>query len=272
MVVKYSRKLELSFRQLGDIPLISNSIERTKKSTFLVRVPSTKPEYKNFPSPNGTGFFISADGYFLTASHVLKGVSSGDKLKLSQPELELIKGGTKDLEHIEILQIWPQFDIALLKVNLEKNINNPLLTNKTGFNYLDIDFEDCLDGTPVYSYGFPLPEVQIKGNEQLLIGLEFLCPRVTSAIISSHYDAIGPIRSKALPKWYVIDKALNYGNSGGPIILTETGKVIAVCARFQPVSIRQATNISVTVPSLYSIASSLTNMEGEIKTLIKATT
>ena len=249
--------------------MIRNTLERTKKSTFLVRVPSTKPEDEGFPYPNGTGFFISTDGYFVTASHVLKGVSSGNELKLDQPELELTKRDTKPLEHIDIVGIWPQFDIALLKVNFEKNSNNPLLTNKRGFDYLDIDFEDCPDGTPVYSYGFPLPEVNIKGKKGLLVGLEYLCPRVTSAIISSHYDVIGPVRSSALPKWYVIDKALNYGNSGGPIIRSEMGKAIAVCVRFQPVLIPQIQNVTVSVPSLYSIGSSLRNIENEIKNLSK---
>lgn len=254
--------------------MIRNTIERTKKSTFLVRVPSPIPEHHGFPSPKGTGFFISANGYFVTASHVLKGISSGDELKLDQPELELTKRDTQPLEHIEIVRIWPQLDIALLKVNFEKNSKNPLLTNKIGFDYLDIDFEDCPDGTPIYSYGFPLPKVNLseikikEGTATLTIGLEFICPRVTSAIISSHYDAIGPLRSKALPKWYVIDKALNYGNSGGPIICSETGRVIAVCARFQPVSIRQMQNVRVSVPSLYSIASSLANVESEIKNLV----
>ena len=205
----------------------------------------------------------------MTASHVLKGVSNGYKLKLSQPELELKKKDRKPLEHIDIVGIWPQFDIALLKVDFERNSNNPLLTNETGFDYLDIDFEDCLDGTPVYSYGFPLPNVKIEGTERLLIGIEFLCPRVTSAIISSHHDAIGPVTSSALPKWYVIDKALNYGNSGGPIIYSETGNAIAACVRFQPVSIRQMQNVSVTIPSLYSIGSSLRNIEHEIKKLVR---
>lgn len=252
--------------------MIRNTLERTKKSTFLIRVPSPRPEHKGFPYPNGTGFFISTDGYFVTANHVLKEVSNGDKLSLDQPELELTKGDTKPLEHIEIIQKWPQPDIALLKVDFEKNSNNPLLANKTGFDYLDVDFEDCPDGTPIYSYGFPLPKVNLseikQGTATLTIGLEFLCPRVTSAIISSHYDAIGPIYSTALPKWYVIDKALNYGNSGGPIICSETGRVIAVCARFQPVSIPQMQNVRVSVPSLYSIASSLANIKGEIKNLV----
>jgi S1-C subfamily serine protease len=253
--------------------LIRNSIEKTKKSTFLVRVPSLIPEHRGFPFPNGTGFFISGSGYFITANHVLESVSSGEKLMMDQPELE---GRGYQLKHIDIVERWPHFDIALLKVDFGKNSNNPLLGGRTEFYYLDIDFENCLDGTPVYSYGFPLPEVNLseikikQGTATVTFGFEFLCPRVTSAIVSSNYAAIGPITGPALPKWYVIDKALNYGNSGGPIILMETGKVIAVCARFQPVSIRQAANIRVTVPSLYSIASSLANIKSAIKNIIKS--
>lgn len=273
--------------------MIRNSIERTKKSTFLIRVPSSIPEHKGFPLPTGTGFFISKDGYFVTANHVLESLKIDKDLKLSQPELELKQKNPKPLEHIKIIQTCPQFDIALLKVNFENNRDNPLLVNKTGFSHLDIDFGGCLDGTPVYSYGFPLPKVsigplgdmdidlfseadkdelrerKIEIRPELLVGTEYLCPRITSAIISSHHDTIGPIRSEALPKWYVIDKALNYGNSGGPIILVETGEAIAVCAKFQPVSIPQTKNIHVTVPSLYSIASSLANIKGAIKKLIK---
>lgn len=230
-------------------------------------MPSLIPEHQGFPFPNGTGFFISGSGHFITANHVLESVSSGETLMAEQPELE---GRGNQLKHIDIVERWPHFDIALLKIDFGKNSNNPLLRGRTEFYYLDIDFENCLDGTPVYSYGFPLPEVKIEGKGEVLLGLEFLCPRVTSAIVSSHYDTIGPITGPALPKWYVIDKALNYGNSGGPIILAETGKVIAVCAKFQPVSIRQAANISVTVPSLYSIASSLANIKTAIKNIIKS--
>jgi len=247
--------------------LIRNSLERTKKSTFQVRVPSKIPEHKGFPAPAGTGFFISGNGYFITANHVLESVSSGDQLTIDQPELERVGS---QLKHIDIVKKWPQSDIALLKVDFGKNSNNLLLKGRTEFHYLDIDFGNCLDGTPVYSYGFPLPKVDIEGDQTALFAFEFICPRVTSAIVSSHYDALGPVTSPALPKWYVIDKALNYGNSGGPIILVETGKVIAVCARFQPVSIPQKQNISITVPSLYSIASSLANIKSAIKDIIKS--
>jgi S1-C subfamily serine protease len=110
--------------------MIRNTIERTKNATFLVRVPSSIPEDKGFPLPTGTGFFISKNGYFVTANHVLKSVKIDKDLKLSQPELELNQKNPKPLEQIEIIQTWPQFDIALLKVNFENNRDNPLLVSK----------------------------------------------------------------------------------------------------------------------------------------------
>ncbi len=64
------------------------------------------------------------------------------------------------------------------------------------------------------------------------------------------------------PQVYVLDKALNYGNSGGPIIATDTGCVSALCSRFQPVSIQQphlGANVAIVIPSLYGVVSRLSN-------------
>ncbi len=66
----------------------------------------------------------------------------------------------------------------------------------------------------------------------------------------------------------MIDKALNYGNSGGPIIVEETGKVISVCTQFQPVLIPQQKGFIMT-PSLYGITSSFKNIEKDLTELIK---
>jgi hypothetical protein len=60
---------------------------------------------------------------------------------------------------------------------------------------------------------------------------------------------------------YVLDKALNYGNSGGPIVAVDSGRVHAVCSRFQPLTVPQAhLNVYIRVPSLYGIVSSLENL------------
>ena len=66
----------------------------------------------------------------------------------------------------------------------------------------------------------------------------------------------------------MIDKALNYGNSGGPILCERSGNAHAFCSRFQPVAIPQehltaeaSTDRYVLVPSLYGIVSSLHNAD-----------
>lgn len=126
------------------------------------------------------------------------------------------------------------------------------------------------DGEPAYAFGYPLGEVAIGGDSTHFIGEQSLCPRVTSTIISSSVDRTSIAMSNSDPKLYVLDKALNYGNSGGPIVASETGHVHAVCSRFQAVDILQpnwANSTSsreeafVSVPSLYGIASRLDNPE-----------
>lgn len=68
------------------------------------------------------------------------------------------------------------------------------------------------------------------------------------------------------PAVYVLDKALNYGNSGGPVIAAESGHVHAVCTRFQPVSVPQphiaavsGEPLTIRIPSLYGVVSSLSH-------------
>ena len=51
--------------------MIWKTLSNTKKATFQVFVPHPNPLKKGFPTPIGSGFFISKDGYFITARHVL---------------------------------------------------------------------------------------------------------------------------------------------------------------------------------------------------------
>lgn len=233
--------------------MIRKSLNNTKNSTYVVLIPHPDPKTKGFPSPSGTGFFISKEGFFITARHVIYGPEgknniTEDKIKLSKED------PLKFINNVKIIKDWPEYDIILLKAEINKEVN-----------FLEIEFEVVEEGTPVYSFGYPLSNIKLKQDKNIMFGSHILSPRTTSAIISSNFDIIvDGLMSTTSQKNYVIDKALNYGNSGGPIVLNENGKVISICSRFQPVNIQQL-DAQIMVPSLYGITTSLKNIEDYLK-------
>lgn len=253
--------------------MITNTLSNTKKATFAVLVPHPDTRMKGFPTPMGTGFFVSKDGYFLTARHVLMHkLEDGSSSLYDPPKILFTKPETipsSQVSDISIQKEWPNYDLILLKADFSKNKSKDAFQGKDGFDFIAVDFNVIPEGTQVYSFGYPLPKIDVRGSQQFMVGFHYFCPRVTSAIISSHHDVIGPVFGLGFPRYYVIDKALNYGNSGGPIIVQETGKAISVCVRFQPTRIPQNKNVQVVIPSLYGISSSLKNIESELRAFIK---
>ncbi len=103
-------------------------------------------------------------------------------------------------------------------------------------------------------------------GEGVTFGTVSLMPRTTSAVVASSLVRDEPVRTPEDPIKYVLDKPLNFGNSGGPIVATETGHVHALCSGFQLMPLRQdnlrdanGNPLIVRVPSLYGIVSSLGN-------------
>ncbi len=96
------------------------------KSTFIVHIPDKNNN--NFPFPYGTGFFISKDGYFITANHVLNNLFKEDQryIRFSQPN------GAHVL-NISIEKQWQEYDLALLKANFESNKHRQSFLGKDGF-------------------------------------------------------------------------------------------------------------------------------------------
>ena len=256
--------------------MIRNTLAKTQSATFSILLPDEQKH--GMPSPCGTGFFISADGYFVTAAHVVtkKNSTDGEPREdidnaVLEKEIDYSKGfppiqpmcQSISLEYINL-----QFDFALLKVDFEKNKEKQWLEEKENFPHLTISKRQLEVAEPVYSFGYPLSASFAQNHGHAIIGSTELCPRVTSAIVSSTLEKTKMIMSPNDPKIYVLDKALNYGNSGGPIVSVDTGMVHAYCSRFQPVFVPQpfikdqnGNQLPVMLPSLYGIITSLHNTD-----------
>lgn len=107
---------------------------------------------------NGTGFFISGKGHFITARHVVEGVEV-EKMWLEQHRdlsKEAWAGGL--VQWPELVEEWPEFDLVVLKADFKRNANKSHLAGLDAFPHVEVELERVADGTPVYSFGYPLPE------------------------------------------------------------------------------------------------------------------
>jgi hypothetical protein len=251
---------------------IRGTLGLTKQATFCVELPSERKH--GLPTPTGTGFFISSDGWFVTAAHVItEDGSPGGPIRSDIDQGWLMKEGQPSgfgpramCQFISFGHVIPEIDVALLRVDFEKNAEKEWLKGKIAFPHLTPSARELDEGEPIYAFGYPLSSSAVQKLPGMTIGETALCPRVTSAIISAKLDQTRLISTNADPKVYVLDKALNYGNSGGPIVATDSGHVHALCSRFQPVGVPQphlkgpdGKTPYVVVPSLYGIVSRLDN-------------
>lgn len=247
---------------------MQNVIKMLKKATFSVQFPNDAAGILSHPK--GTGFFVSNDGWFVTAAHVVvkEDGSIEDFREIILEKEHFFDGsGGEMCEYIELVYINHKTDIAILKVDFERNREKKWLNGLDGFPFLEISCNTLDDGEQVYSFGYPLSSfITTHNTTDIVAGCTELSPRLTSAIISSGIEKTKMLMSENDLKTYVLDKALNYGNSGGPIISSTTGKVYAYCSRFQPVHIPQfhltdqsGNPLSIMIPSLYGIVTRFDN-------------
>ncbi|MFH0771811.1 MAG: serine protease [Candidatus Omnitrophota bacterium] len=253
---------------------ITKTLASSQSATFCIALPD--PQQHMMPTPTGTGFFVSPDGWFVTAAHVITENNESDgpvRQDIDQAWLQKETrqpGGMPGVTYqfVSFGHVIPRLDFALLKVDFQQNSNKAWLSGRNSFPFIGISSRQLMEGESVYSFGYPLSSAFAKDHGQIMVGYTSLCPRVTSAIVSSTINETHVAMTSGDPKVYVLDKALNYGNSGGPIVSSETGRVHAFCSRFQPVFIPQKhildakqNPIQIMIPSLYGVVSSFGNPE-----------
>lgn len=243
-------------------------ITKLKNATFSIQLSDPAMGGMNFPT--GTGFFVHRDGWFVTARHVVAANDGTLRPDLADAHLNqgarfgetarLCIGLRCDYENTAL-------DFALLKCDPLRHAQMDWFKREGEFPSVPVSKRELFDGDPVYAFGYPLSQSQLLLNTPAFrVSSDQLCPRLTSAMISSNLEQTEMVMSSADIKRYVLDKALNYGNSGGPIASASSGMVHAFCSRFQPQYVPQPVPPGsqakyVMVPSLYGISVSLANSE-----------
>lgn len=171
-------------------------------------------------SAKGSGLIISRDGYVLTCAHCVGDLLGftykekdekfviGDKMyvRVAHPdkmeEAKVYKAG--------IISVWPAYDMAIIKI--QDGDNN--------FPYVEIDLEkDSVDDlTKIAVIGFP------HGNQRENV------MNVTPSITEGGVMRRATNTDGAMTEFPVAQHtaAAYHGNSGGPVVNLETGKVVGL--------------------------------------------
>lgn len=197
-------------------------------------------------NPIGTGFIVTSAGHVLTARHVVEAadpvLAQGGRLLsgLAVPNLSgpIQIRGSFELVETNFVARDARHDLALLQLN-----NNPFTSGRApgihrtpdgsvGVNALwglaSLNLDRPRDGESVAVAGYPLAEpalITTSGHVATAWGVD------TRRVVPP-----------GAPDWlevpdsqdsFLIDAAVNPGNSGGPVFRTYTADVIAVCVAFR---------------------------------------
>lgn len=166
-------------------------------------------------SGNGSGFFITEDGYLLTNHHVIE----------DAVEVVVVKNGIAYRADVKAKN--KKRDLALLKVNAFPRPTNGVLNIRGLPRFVPLKRSDETSvrvGQTVLVIGFP--KIDLQGTE----------PKVTRGIVSSRSGFMGEKDN------FQMDAAIQSGNSGGPVV-DEWGRFVGVAVA----SLRHSQNVNYAV-------------------------
>jgi len=143
----------------------------------------------------GSGFFINANGDFISNYHVVA--------QASGVEIQIPSFGLERFD-VEIIGVCPERDIALL--TLTKEARAKILRQLKKIPFLSLgDSDQIVRSQEVLALGYPLGQTRLKST-------------------------LGIVSGRERPGYIQITAPLNPGNSGGPA-LDADGKVIGINSR-----------------------------------------
>jgi S1-C subfamily serine protease len=193
----------------------------------------------------GTGFFVHADGYVITAKHVTDGATVGSQKTLRETgarqarlfvgkalpafnESELQFRGDFQLFEFDVVDEDSRHDLALLKLRenpFTKDQQQMASGKKVRFasKVATISTKRPRDGAVVAVSGYPLGEPVLVTNAGWMATVwSFNYRRVLLPGVPNWFQDVDPADV------YLADLTINGGNSGGPVYLAENGAVIGV--------------------------------------------
>jgi serine protease Do len=194
--------------------------ELARPATVQIEARSSDPSYLGAPIGIGTGFFISADGYVLTAYHVVdtSGIGSSSEFRRS---IEYVAISPDETEYpLELVGFDAFFDLAVLKAVVPGSVP-----------FLPLASASSRVGEPIVAIGNSRGDF-LQGRAGTISRIGVARPRVNFAD--------GTIELSA---------ALAPGDSGGPII-NQNGEAVGVVSfiSFVPDRLSSETDNGTVVP------------------------